>query len=132
MSSVKTSAFENFVFHESFGIVWLLIRGAFSRMIEAIRGCIGHIVKAWSNNDSFLSFGTLKCLIITAFFGSITISYFVITSFTIVALAAAVASVFLLLTVLFATYQVLIGIIFGIIGAFRSYISSLIYYTFKA
>ena len=132
MKSINSHGFEDFVFHKAFGIVWVLIRGSFSRMWESALDCIEHITNAWRKNESFLSFGTLKCLIVTGMYGSIALSYLVITSFTIVGLAFVVTSLFLLLTALFAAYQVLIGIMFGIVDAFKAYIYSLIKYTFKA
>jgi len=129
--AIKSNVFEEFVFHKSFGILWLLVYGSFRRMLKHAFNALSFVGRAWVNNE-LLSFGTFACMIKTAFFGSIAISYFVVTSFTIVLVSGLVGIFFVAMLILFAIYQVIVGIMFGIVDAFRSYISAVAKWTFGA
>lgn len=132
MTNIKSNVFEDFVFHKAFGIIGILIVGSFKRMFEHAMNCFAIIGDTWANNDSFFSFHTIWCLIKTAFFGSIAISYFVVTSWTILVVISLVAFVFVIMVIIFTVYQVVMGIMFGIVDAFASYIHSLVENTFEA
>ena len=131
MANIKSNVFEDFVFHKAFGIVGILIVGSFKRMFEHAMNCFELIGETWEDN-TFFSLHTFWCIIKTAFFGSIAISYFVVTSWTILVLVSLVAFVFAVLVTIFAIYQVVMGIMFGIVDAFATYIHSLMEHTFGA
>ena len=132
MANIKSNVFEDFVFHKAFLIVGVLIAGSFKRMFKHALHCFELIGDAWSENEGLLSLGTLGCLIKTAFFGSIAISYFVVTSWTILIVVSLVAFSFAAMVIIFAVYQVVMGIMFGIVDAFAAYIQSLSENTFGA
>lgn len=132
MANIKSNVFEDFVFHKAFVIVGVLIVGSFKRMFEHAMHCFELIRDTWADNDSFFSLHTFWCVIKTAFFASIAISYFVVTSWTILFVVSLVAFVFAVLVFIFAVYQVVMGIMFGIVDAFAAYIHSLAENTFGA
>lgn len=132
MANIKSNLFEDFVFHKAFAIIGILIAGSFKRMFKHAVHCFALIGDTWANNESFFSLHTFWCIIKTAFFLSIAISYFVVTSLTILLIVSLVAFIFVILVTIFAVYQVVMGIMFGIVDAFAAYIHSLAKNTFGA
>lgn len=131
MANIKSNAFEDFVFRKSFSILGVLIAGSFGRMFEHFKHCFAIIGDTWRANH-FFSLHTIWCLIKTAFLFSIAFSYLFVTGLTILAVTGTMLAIFVVLATIFAFYQVVKGIMIGIVDAFKAYILSLIENTFRA